>query len=125
MAVHTGGGTLLTLSLKGRVAAGATLIRLLGFVTAYAALLGACPMHGLRQFYKTTFFGSIQGMAIDTGLQVGMVADPAGIVVSFMGFMIEGNKVHMDCRIYRFPTVFYRFDENKIGLVGLHARDVG
>ena len=125
VAVHTGGGTLLTLSLKGRVAAGATLIRLLGFVTAYAALLGACPMHGLRQFYKTTFFGSIQGMAIDTGLQVGMVADPAGIIVGFMGLVIKGNKVHVDCRIYRLPIVFYRFDKYKIGLIGLQARNVG
>ena len=99
MAVKAGRRPLLALTLKGGMAAGAGSIGLLDLMAPHAALVDVALMHGLLEFYKLALLGAVKGVAVIAGPQIGVMADPARVIVGFMGFMVKGYQVHPGTRV--------------------------
>ena len=51
------------------------------------------------------------------------MADPAGIIIFFMGFVTERHHLHTRGLLRIFDSGFAGTDKNRIRLVTLHARD--
>ena len=98
--------------------------RLFGGMTAVAALLAGGTVHGLLKSDKLAFLGPAQGVAFAAGVHGGMMADPAGITVFFVGRMIKGHRRHGDgFGLLPRGAFLIKHDQGGIGLTPLQAGD--
>jgi len=97
----------------------------LGFgMTPEAGGVGTQLVHGLLQLDEIALFDPVDRVAFRTRRQAGMMANPTGIVVYFMGLVIERNGFGAQCAFGGQPGLCTGFDKNHVRLVALHARHV-